>query len=532
MNPADRRPAIGAPAPRHGSSPDLGAGSGPWLALAPPAPWPGTPREGLRATLFLLAHIPLGIALRVVPLLSTAHALAAVLFGFWLVQRGRKEQGRLVALMAYIVGSEPIWRATGARVFYETGKYALVALAIYAVLRFNRLGKFRLAPLAYFFFLVPSLLVLPYFSKDDISFNLSGPMALGFAAAYLGGQRMDLGTVRRTLTGLLAPILSLVTIASFSTVTTSSINFYSSKVASGGLGQNQASSALGLAALVAFLLIFQGDLPRRFQWVVTLVGLWCAGQGLLTFSRGGMLTALIAAAAAGFFLLQDRRSRSALVARTFFAALVGLFLLWPFLNTFTGGELENRFRDDSLTGRDRIIEGDLLAFQENPLLGVGPGQSRYWHALTFKVSAAHTEYTRTLAEHGSLGAISLLLLTFLSIRNVLSQRTPAAKALAAAFTVWTLLFMFHAALRMAAPAFVFAFAGGRLLATMPVHGARQTVRSPVGGRGWNPAWGPNPISARRRIQPAVDTPLGRASGRGSVPGSNPDPNPNPSPHGA
>ena len=76
----------------------------------------------------------------------------------------------------------------------------------------------HLITLAYFFLLVPSLLVLPYFSKDDVSFNLSGPMALGFAAAYLGGQRMDLGTVRRTLTGLLAPILSLVTVASFSTV--------------------------------------------------------------------------------------------------------------------------------------------------------------------------------------------------------------------------------------------------------------------------------------------------------------------------
>lgn len=416
--------------------------------------------------LFLLLHLPLGFAIKASPWIATAHALGTAAVGLLLVAEARAPS-RVIPVMAYVVASESLWRVGRAMVFWETAKYLLALLAILSFLRFQSRSRIVKTPMIYFLLLVPSIFVMPVFDREDVSFNLSGPFTLAVTTFFLSRIPLPPRTLRKALTALMGPILALAAVASFSTVTTPEIQFYASKIASGGLGQNQASSLFGLGALAAFLYL---NLLRRqlvLSWVFVALGIWSGGQAILTFSRGGIATALGAGAAATFFLSLDRRFRGAVVVRVVLALLVASLFVVPVLDTFTGGALTERFTSTSLTGRDKIIRADLIAFQENPVFGLGPGQSYEFHARTFRASSAHTEYSRLLAEHGSFGLLALVLLLVMSLRWVKQQPDLKAKAFSAALVTWSLLYMFHAAMRMAVVSFLFALASTYLVDSRP-----------------------------------------------------------------
>ncbi len=466
-------PAAGPGSERLGLGPHGGLPSGPWR--------PARARlssDTIYWFWFFLLHVPLVVAIKASALVATGHALAV--FALGLRSLTRKTPERLIFIMGYIVASEPLWRVGRAVIFYESGKYALAGLAILAILRYRLLARSEKAPLLFFLLLLPSLLVLPAFDRRQISFNLSGPFALAMCTVFLSTQRIPARAFRKLALVTLAPIMGLAAAATFSTVTTENINFYTSKVAAGGVGNNQASSILGLGLLLAFLFLFVERHNKHLRWLTATVGIWCGAQAALTFSRGGVVTALGAIAAASFFLLRDRRTRSALVVRISLLVLLAGYVVVPQLDALTGGKLKTRFSSRHLTGRDRIIEADLLAFRENPFLGVGPGGAKRYHARTFRWSSAHTEYSRLLAEHGLFGLTALLILFWMALRRATRSAPLAPKALSAALSVWALLFMFHSAMRMAAAAFVFALGAAYLLAEAPIPlRGRQRFRGPA-----------------------------------------------------
>ncbi|HEX9733115.1 MAG TPA: O-antigen ligase family protein [Thermoanaerobaculia bacterium] len=422
--------------------------------------------------LFMLLHVPLVMAVRANPTIATAHALAVGMAG--LAALGLRTPERLIYVMGYAMASEPLWRIGKAMVFYESAKYLIAGLSILGILCFRLSSRTDKTPLVYFALLLPSLLVLPGFDRQQISFNMSGPFALAMCTLFLSALRVSTEQLRKLILTILAPILGLVVVATFATVTTEELD-YGSKVASGGLGNNQASSYFGLGLLLGFLYLFVDRRQRTLRWLAIVVAIWCGAQAALTFSRGGVATAVGAIAAASFFLLRDRRARGALVARIGLLAVLAVSVVVPQLNAFTEGALERRFTDTHLTGRDRIIEADLIAFRENPLFGVGPGESKAYHALTFRRSSSHTEYSRLLAEHGLFGLAALALLGWMVFRRLVRSSSSLGTAMAAGFTVWTLLFMFHAAMRMAAASFIFAL-GAVYLATQDPQPSRMRLR--------------------------------------------------------
>lgn len=426
--------------------------------------------------LFLGLHIPLVMAIKLNPIIATAHALTVFALGFHCVVRYRTPE-RAVYMMGYVVASEPLWRVGKALVFHESGKYALAAIALLALVRFRLMRRTDKTALIYFSLLLPSLLLLPDFDRRQISFNLSGPFALAATTLVMSALPLSPRALQRLLLITLGPILGFAFAATFSTVTAEEINFYQSKIAAGGLGNNQASSILGLGMLLAFLFVCIARGSRPLRWLVAGVGVWCGIQGALTFSRGGIATAAGAMAAASFFLLQDRRSRGFLVLRIALIAAVVAFFAVPLLNTVTTGGFEHRFTDSHLTGRDKIIEADMIAFRENPLFGVGPGKSKDYHALTFSRASTHTEYSRLLAEHGLFGLTALLLLAWMTFRRVIRRSHPQGRALAVSFTVWALLFMFHAAMRMAAASFMFGLGAALLMAETRPASVRRRLRA-------------------------------------------------------
>jgi O-antigen ligase len=474
---SSRAPALAIPGP----PPRLHARSAP-----PPRPAAarrpaasGAAMQALPWILFLGLHIPLVMAVKASPMLATAHALVVFAAGFQCVA-GFRTPERAVYMMGYVVASEPLWRVGKAFVFHESGKYALAAIALLTLIRFRLMRRADRTALVYFLLLLPSLLLLPDFDRREISFNLSGPFALAATTLVMSALPLSPRVLQRLLLVTLGPIVGFVFVATFSTVTaTEDIDFFQSKIAAGGLGNNQASSIFGLGTLLAFLFVCIARGSRPLRWLVAGVGVWCGIQGALTFSRGGIATAAGAMAAASFFLLQDRRSRGFLVLRIALIAAIVTFFAIPLLNTVTTGRFEQRFTNSHLTGRDKIIQADMIAFRENTLFGVGPGESKDYHARTLITRAStHTEYSRLLAEHGLFGLTALLLLVWMAFRRMIRRGPPQGKALAASFTVWALLFMFHAAMRMAAASFTFGLGAALLMAEPRPASVRRRLRAP------------------------------------------------------
>lgn len=455
--------------------------------LAPPEDRLST----LKVFLFLAAHAPLAMAMRASSLISTAHALAAVGTAlFWAVRD--RHPNRVIPMMGYIVGAEILWRGTGARIFWETGKYSITVLAIILLVRFGLLRRATKIPFVYFALLLPSLAVLPNFDRQLVASNLSGPLALAISVALFGTLRLSPLTFRYLSIALIAPVLGLAAISSFSTFTASNLQFTgSTKITSAGIGPNQVASTLGLGALFALFYAFVERRKKMLCWMMVIIALWFLGQGTLTFSRGGVANCLGAMAVGSFFLLGDRKTRGGAVVRGALAATVGLYLLFPALDAMTGGNLGRRFTDSSLTGRDKIIQGDLLAFRENPILGIGPGEAWRYHEVFFRQSGSHTEYTRLLAEHGSFGILALLLLIGMSGRPLLSRAPPLTRAFRATMIAWALLYFFHSATRLAAPSFTFGLAAALILVDRAPIRRRESPAQRAPARPV-PALGPRP----------------------------------------
>lgn len=415
-----------------------------------------------QAILFLLAHPILVWLLRLQPLIATAHAAATLGLGLYWLYKSRNPVV-VIPVMGYIAGMEVVWRSAHAAIPWEFGKYSVSFLAIVAILRFGLLRRASKLPLIYFLLLVPSIFVMPAFDREDVAFNLSGPFSLAVLTMFMSTQNLDGKLFKRLLLSTLAPILGLAALATFSTVTADRLVFGgSTKVTSAGIGPNQVSSVLGLGILLALFYVFTDRKSHRLRWFLLACCLWLGAQSALTFSRGGLATTVLALIAGAFFLLQDRYTRGAFLLRTLLIVAISATLLYPALNAVTDGALGERFSSTSLTGRDKIIEADLIAFREHPVLGVGPAGSKTYHARIFRWSSAHTEYSRVLAEHGSAGLLALLVLLVMSARRALQSGSMVSKAFAAAMTCWALLYMFHSAMRLAAPSLIFALGAATL----------------------------------------------------------------------
>lgn len=435
-------------------------------------------RAGLfAAVLFVVAHVPLAILMRQVGQLATLHALAVFAAGFGVALFGRKPM-QVGYAAAYITGAEVLWRMSDAQVPWEFGKYATVALFAAALIRLPRL-RMPWLPLAYFALLTPAtLLTLANLSAEEarqqISFNLSGPLALAASAVFFAHVKLSREQFYKMFLMLLAPVFGIACVTLFGVVTAANLSFNgeANSAASGGFGPNQVSAALGLGALVAFWFVMDARAGWRARAAAFAAMIFLIIQSALTFSRGGLYNAGGAIVLAALFLLRSPRARATLVAFVALLLVVSYFFVFPHLDAATGGALFERFQDTSLTGRDVLIQADLGIWMKNPVWGVGPGRSALMHLALFRDSASHTEFSRMLAEHGALGLVSMLLLAAMSLRNVRRGRGATAKALAASLVGWSFLFMTNVAMRTVAPSFLIGLTFARLLAEDDAGGAR------------------------------------------------------------
>jgi O-antigen ligase len=108
-----------------------------------------------------------------------------------------------------------------------------------------------------------------------------------------------------------------------------------------------------------------------------------------------------------------------------------------------------------LGGRELIMQDELKIFIDHPIMGIGAGMGKQLRKDTFGAEvASHNELTRMLSEHGIFGILGLLVL-FITPFVVYGSSSRQHFYFFSFYFFW-LLTINHAAMRIAAPAFIYA----------------------------------------------------------------------------
>ena len=213
-----------------------------------------------------------------------------------------------------------------------------------------------------------------------------------------------------------------------------------------------------------FTLFFVYSNTKRLIVVNLVITILMAYRGIVTFSRGGVITGLvmIVSLVVVIYLVSSKKVRAKILTLSMFLVLGG-GLLWSYTIYTTNGMIEYRYANkdargrekaDRLGGREAIADTEIKAFMENPIFGLGVGKNKeYREELTGLKVSNHNEITRMLADHGSLGILGLIILFVTPLFLYLANKQ---HLFLLSFFVFWLLTINHAAMRTAAPAFIYA----------------------------------------------------------------------------
>jgi len=418
----------------------------------------------------LLIHAAIALAVFVVPFFSKLYALLIPIVGFFIVIRSKNKNHEVLLVAAYMVGVEVFLRMTEGNFNNEFVKISVIFFMFLGMLYSN----FSTNAIIYLFFLLlllPAILVTTNNLEFDFDvrkvliFNLSGPVCLVFSALYMFKRRILFSDLQRILVVMGLPIVT-TTIYLFiynpsvkEVVTGTQSNFETS----GGFGPNQVSTILGLGIFIFFtqLVLFS---KTKFEMLLNgglLV--FISYRGIVTFSRGGVITAVFMVVSLLFLLyyFSNEKGKSKF---TWVFLLTGLMAvgIWTYSSLQTSGLINKRYanedrlgrvKKDRLGGREEIMDAEIKLFIDNPILGVGAGLSKYKRVeILGGEVASHNEITRMLSEHGLFGIFGLLILFITPFVLYLNNKQHLYFL---SFYIFWLLTINHAAMRIAAPAFLY-----------------------------------------------------------------------------
>lgn len=421
----------------------------------------------------LIFHAILSIVLWKFSFLSTYYGVLIIIVGTYYILEKRDPHNLFpIFFSAYIMGSEVFLRMTKASLFWEFGKYAVIFFFILGFIRKTQVLNFYLPILCYFILLLPSISMLPLDSinvwRQSISFNLSGPLCLAISSLYFYNSSITAKDLKKIIFYSILPIfsMSILIILKMPEIETYRFTPYSDPLTSGGFGPNQVSTILGYGIAC---LIF-GQITRQYIFNSKIID-FCmlflfTGLGLITFSRGGILAAIIACAVAiSFYLFYGQKTIQILSKGLIL--LIAANIIWYGIVTITDGVISERYGFSemstegkyilNLTGRAEIYAIDYNIFTDYFLTGSGPGQAnelRESYGYKSQV-AAHTEYSRMLAEHGILGFLSLIILLALPAIQIIERNNKINKFAKILFSLLVLLTLFHSAMRLAMSGFIY-----------------------------------------------------------------------------
>ena len=418
----------------------------------------------------ILFHVVIGLMVYAVPFVSKIYGYFIFIFGIYYVIKSQNRNNEALIAAAYIVGSEVFLRMTNGNPLYEISKYGVMVF-IFIGMYFRGFSKGAAPYWLFLILLVPSI-VISTFALDlgtdirkAIAFNISGPVCLGIASLYTYRRKISLEDTNNILLSMGLPIVTCMVYLTFYTPNVRDIitSTQSNYETSGGYGPNQVATILGLGMFVFFSRIIL-DSKSKFQILINVfIALNITYRGMITFSRGGMITGFLMILLLLFFLYFKSNFAGRVKLNYIIVLLViALFATWSYTSFQTGGLIDKRYanqdaagraKKSQLTGREEIATDEINIFLKNPIFGVGVGKGVEVRKIdTPGAALSHDEITRMLAEHGSLGVLALLILFFTPLVLYIENKF---NMFLLCFVVFWLLTINHAAMRTAAPAFVY-----------------------------------------------------------------------------
>ncbi|MBS1517289.1 MAG: O-antigen ligase family protein [Bacteroidetes bacterium] len=427
-----------------------------------------------QAEIFAAINIGIAMVLLINPRLSTVYSILILIYGTYRIFKNKNADGAAHIIAAYVVGIEVLFRMNSGGFGYEYGKYATILFLTMGILVGSKKRKLPISFIIFILLMLPSIFYVDYptfdLSRQMVSFNISGPITLGISAIYFYRRRLPITQLRRTFLAMLYPIIAMSIFVYFRSGSLEDVDFTteSNFQASGGFGPNQVSTVFGLGILIIAACYFMNIRLFRIKNLNIILLLAFLIRGLATFSRGGMLAPIVAIIICVVVMsltdaaFQDKLNR---VVYIFMALFVVSVIGFYYVNDVSGGLLEMRFKGESMynkdksnlfSGRMEIFDEDIEIFKENVLTGVGPGMaSEKRGEISGIFSAAHIEYSRLLAEHGIFGIIAILIMVLFPVSTFFKMKSSDEKVLLILCCVFVFITLGHAAMRIAAPGFIY-----------------------------------------------------------------------------
>ena len=138
----------------------------------------------------IFSHLIFAILITFNPILVKIHVYLVTLFGVYLVMMD-KNANRIITLISYVIGSELLWRAFNAGIYWEYGKIFSIVLLIFIGLRIGSNRSNQKLGIVYVLLLLPSILVIESISQSDLTHALLGPILLGISVTVFSGLEIN-----------------------------------------------------------------------------------------------------------------------------------------------------------------------------------------------------------------------------------------------------------------------------------------------------------------------------------------------------
>jgi O-antigen ligase len=393
--------------------------------------------------------------------------------GFMIILVTKNKNQEAVLWSAYIVGSEVLFRMSKGLIFYEFPKYMVFIFLLTGLIVEKK--KQNISPI----YLIYILLLLfgitfsdipyPESIRTNIIFNLSGPILLGLCAIYFYKRKISIELLLKILKYMSLPIISMASYIYLKVPNLESIVFggVSSTLASGGYGPNQVATILGVGVFILALYIITSKKYSGFFIIDVFLLIFLFFRALITLSRGGVITAVLAILLFSFIYLLSKKNNFIHMMKYFSFLIILSIPIWLYTSSVTDGMVDNRYtnknargvlKKDISAGRIDIFKTEWNGFIENPFFGIGVGTGKFVRGEELGLrSASHNEMSRLLGEHGALGLIMIFILFFVPIVTM-NKQTLRSRAFLSAFLLFWFLTVNHSAMRLAMPAFIYGLA--------------------------------------------------------------------------
>jgi hypothetical protein len=418
-----------------------------------------------RNPFWVIFHILLGLActLNPIALISWFYLVLILSFGKSISQLKQGKPFLFSVLIAYLISFEILGRMAHTAPFIPTelSKYMLPIFSVVGII--NQKNRIKINWIA----IALALSISLFFDVSnerifvDIINNFFGLIAICFGLTFFSSISLTKDLFLKIIHVVLLAILAALVYTFIKTPNFEDITF-SLKAnfdTSGGAATNQVSTVFGLGVFLGFYFWINKIGFSNFRWLDLLICLAFFAQGLLTFSRGGIIVGAIGL----LILLVDRFKYGKTQNLVLLVlGLTSIFFIFCYIDNLTGGKLLLRYQGETegtyshgaeknlqkiTSGRSMIFIEDVKLWADHPIFGVGVGSSKHIRGGSEISIASHIELSRLLAEHGIIGLVYFILLINLGVKLWRNSQIDSWRILLFILFLIGILTTFHAAMR-------------------------------------------------------------------------------------